>query len=562
MGSFKILTFILLFLGIVTLTKAQENILSKNEIIKLAKEANSDRESGNYEQSLLKSRIALQNSIFIKNNSLIANSYNNIAANFDELGEADKAFPYYKKALIYANKTNNNILKHQVNNNLGNIYCFDKKQYEIGINYYKKSLEYSKILKDSAQLVFTNLNITWAYFDLKQFKNGLPYLNFINKYHSKFGDESTIVALNMLNGMHYDGLNENKIAEKYYLKAIEFGKKGEEKSDLSFTYLEYSKLLSKNKEFEKAYSNLSLYYKITDELNSEEKIKKANTTGINLQIDEYKRDVDKITTAYNTKKSLLLEAKKRNKIIVLIFLSLLLLLFFIAVIYTKNKALKFDNKIIKLQNNIHQNIINTSVDVQETERKNTALFLHNNISTMLASAVIQLNIHQSQNKSITKEVTETKSILEEIQTKVSDYSHSILPTLLAKFGLFYALEDLCQKNSNETILIEYSTTILIKTRYDEGFEMKIYYIISELINNIIKHSQASLAKITIEENESQLIFKLLDNGIGFDTMNFDFIEGFGLNQIKARVKKMNGEFKVKSTKNFGTIIALKVAILH
>jgi hypothetical protein len=59
-------------------------------------------------------------------------------------------------------------------------------------------------------MVLTNLNIAWAYFDIASFNKGLPYLNFINKHHSKFGNESTIVALNMLNGMYYCYKNEPK----------------------------------------------------------------------------------------------------------------------------------------------------------------------------------------------------------------------------------------------------------------------------------------------------------------------------------------------------------------
>jgi hypothetical protein len=43
-------------------------------------------------------------------------------------------------------------------------------------------------------MVLTKLNIAWAYFDIANFNKGLPYLNFINKHHSEFGNESTIVA--------------------------------------------------------------------------------------------------------------------------------------------------------------------------------------------------------------------------------------------------------------------------------------------------------------------------------------------------------------------------------
>jgi hypothetical protein len=48
----------------------------------------------------------------IKDDNLIAGTYNTIAANFDQLAECDKAYFYYLKALTYCNKTNNNVLKN------------------------------------------------------------------------------------------------------------------------------------------------------------------------------------------------------------------------------------------------------------------------------------------------------------------------------------------------------------------------------------------------------------------------------------------------------------------
>jgi len=116
----------------------------------------------------------------IKDDYLIAVSYNIIAANLDELSETDKAILYYNKGLVYANKSDNDTIKNYINNNLGNIYCFEKKQYEKGIQYYEKSLEYSQKANETAHFLFTKLNITWAYFDIGQFAKGFPYLEYIN----------------------------------------------------------------------------------------------------------------------------------------------------------------------------------------------------------------------------------------------------------------------------------------------------------------------------------------------------------------------------------------------
>ncbi|MFH6972369.1 tetratricopeptide repeat-containing sensor histidine kinase [Flavobacterium petrolei] len=535
---------------------------TKEEVTKLSNEAILLMKDGSYEKSLIKSRLALSQAIHLKDNNLIAGSYNTIAANFDQLSEFDKAFYYYHKGLDYANKTNNDVLKNWLNNNLGNIYCFDKKQYEKGIYYYKKSLEYSTRIKDSAQIVFTKLNLTWAYFDIGRYDEGLPYLKYINEHHKKHGDTSTIVALNMLNGMYYNYKNEPEKATFFFENAIKLGNEGNEKSDLSYSHHEFSKFLLKNGDYKNAYKNLALFNAITDELNNEEKLNKANVAGINLEIDEYKREIDKIESEFKSKESVLLQEQSRNKKIVIILSAILLLLFLLFYLYSQNAQLKQKNKLKDLRSKAQENMINASINGQELERKKIAAFLHDNISALLSSAGLHLHAYTSQNQTYSQEIMKTKAILEEAHDQVRDLSHELMPSLLARFGLFDALDDLCEKNSNSILHFEYASSINRKTRYDEDFEMKIYFIIMELLNNIIKHSEASQSKLSINENNGLLKIILSDNGKGFDSSRFHVLEGFGLNQIKARINNLKGNIHLNSKVNAGTIITIEVPITY
>jgi signal transduction histidine kinase len=136
-----------------------------------------------------------------------------------------------------------------------------------------------------------------------------------------------------------------------------------------------------------------------------------------------------------------------------------------------------------------------------------------------------------------------------------------LPVLLARFGLLYALQDLCEKNSNSNILFEYESDIAITKRYSEEFEMKIYFITTELLNNIIKHSEATLAKVIIKEQNSLLHIQVYDNGNGFDT-TLNHIEGFGITQIRARVDTMKGLFIINSKVGTGTTITIDVPVFE
>ena len=562
MSMFRLLLlFLFIFLSRSISVYSQQQKYSEKELLKLYNEAIHNLHNGFNEKSLIQSRSLLNHAILSKNDNITARAYNIIAANFDNLTEPEKALFYYKKSLIYAENANNYELQNWIYNNLGNIYCFDKKQYEKGIDYYLKSLEFSKVDKDTTQIVFTKLNIAWAYFDIGKFKEGQPYLDFVNKHHEEYDDKNSILTiLHMLNGMYYGNINNITKAEFNFKKAIENGVKSDEKSDLSYAHQEYAKFLSKNGRFEEAYKNLTAYNKIADDFDDEERMRKANVAGINLEVDEYKREIDKIEVQSKQKEKQFHSEKERNKKIITIMLSLFIVSIILFYFFYQNTKLKQKNRIKNIQNKIHQNIINASIDGQENERKKIALFLHDTISASLSSAGMHLNVFLSQHSIVTDEIVKTKFILDETHDKVRDLSHDLLPTLLVRFGLLYALDDLCEKNSNSTLHFEYVNSVSIKNRYNEKFETRIYFIISELLNNIIKHSDANKAQVLLTENKDGLYIQINDNGKGFDINEFNFVEGFGLNQIKARINNMNGHFDVKSKKNQGTSIKIKVPI--
>ena len=558
----RLLIYFIFLIYFSTTSLAQNKILSNKEIKTLIKDARINRINGNYEESLLKSRVALEHSIRNKNNTLIANSYLIIASNFDELTEPLQALRYYNLGLFYVNKTNDLTLKNQFYNNLGNIYCFDKKQYDKGIYYYKKSLEQSQKVLDKKQIFLTKLNITWAYFDIGKFQEGLPYLEYINKYQSIFGNSSTVIVLNMLNGMYYSFIEENEKANNYFQKAIEFGSILNEKSDLSYAHLEYSKFLNKIHAPQKAYENVCLYNKITEELNLKEKSNKANIIGVNLEIDHYKREIDKIETSYKNKQDLLIEEQSKNKKIVIIVLLILVCTIISFYYFFQNIHLKQKNKLKDIQSKVQENIINATIDGQEFERKKISTFLHDNISSLLSSAGLHLNVFTSQQKTQPEEINKTKEMLEEAHKQIRNLSHELMPSLLVRFGLLFALEDLCEKTSNSRIKIVFNSLIKTKKRFNEEFEMKLYFIIAELINNIIKHSNAHNSIISIEELASFLIIEVTDDGTGFKNNQFETYEGFGINQIRARINNMKGEFIINSAPNKGTTIYLKVPIIN
>ena len=232
----------------------------------------------------------------------------------------------------------------------------------------------------------------------------------------------------------------------------------------------------------------------------------------------------------------------------------------LAFIFYKNYKLKEQNKLEQIHNNLQTRIINATIDAKENERKSIAEILHDSVSALLSSANLHLQASRSQLNGVAPiEITKAQEIVNEASVKIRDLSHELISSVLLKFGLAFAVHDLCEKYSNSEL--EFISDDNGIKRYNQQFEIKIYSIIEELINNIIKHSKARNASINlIERNGSKLIIQIIDDGNGFDTTKARRKDGLGLSHIDARIKIMKGVFNINSKVGEGTSIFISVPI--
>ncbi|CAA9196193.1 hypothetical protein FLACOL7796_01032 [Flavobacterium collinsii] len=268
-----------------------------------------------------------------------------------------------------------------------------------------------------------------------------------------------------------------------------------------------------------------------------------------------------ITVVENSKKNNPSQPKNiRDKQIISLSIVLVILLFFLFYFFYENNKLRRKIKRKDIKQKILLNVINAGIDSQEVERKKIASFLHDNINSLLSSVGLHIKTFTTQNEVKSDEIQKAKDILQEAHDLLRDMSHDLVPTLLVRFGLIYALEDLCERNSNSHINFEFSSAIPTEKRYIEKFEMKVYFIVTELFNNIVKHSDAQKAKISLSEKNNQFVIIIHDNGRGFETEKLNNVEGFGLNRIRARIKKYKGNISITSKTNEGTTIKIQIPL--
>lgn len=227
---------------------------------------------------------------------------------------------------------------------------------------------------------------------------------------------------------------------------------------------------------------------------------------------------------------------------------------------TQTQLIQSQN-IEKLKSDSQARILNATIDGKETERKQIAETLHDSVSALLSSANLHLQATRSQfNGNAPIEIDKTQKIITEASQKIRDLSHTLVSSVLLKFGLEFATKDMADKYSNSKLNIE--TSFGEVRRYHQDFEIKIYNITQEFVNNILKHSKAKNALIKLEEVNSKLALTISDDGVGFDKTIITNKDGLGLNQIEARIKMMKGEFHIDSIKNKGTDIHVVLPIIE
>ncbi len=197
---------------------------------------------------------------------------------------------------------------------------------------------------------------------------------------------------------------------------------------------------------------------------------------------------------------------------------------------------------------------------QTIERKRVASELHDNLNTkvtalrwnMEAMDKTAMNLHN------TKIFDRIFDLSGDIYSDIRLISHSLLPAELEKNGLEAALRRLVKMlESNQSNQTEFSLiSSLNGARFPESLEYQVYVITLELVNNIIRHAQASRAWITISLENYRLWLSVSDNGVGIpEEVESD---GMGSANLRARIEDLKGELVVESMRDKGTLFKISV----
>lgn len=202
------------------------------------------------------------------------------------------------------------------------------------------------------------------------------------------------------------------------------------------------------------------------------------------------------------------------------------------------------------------------IESQEAERKRIAFELHDGIGQSLA-IISNLAAMGKKRKDdpqfVFNEFEEISLSANGALDEVHEITSNLHPYNLERMGLTKALKSMFTKVSG-VMKLDYEMDT-IDDIFPKHSEINIYRIMQESLNNIIKHSEASAAAITIKAREKEVVITITDNGRGFDP-NVAKGNGLGLVGLNERTNLIGGKLRIKSGDGKGTEITINLPIVR
>ena len=204
--------------------------------------------------------------------------------------------------------------------------------------------------------------------------------------------------------------------------------------------------------------------------------------------------------------------------------------------------------------------------LQEAERKRIAAELHDSLGQNLL--IIKNRLYLAQRNvsepAPAAQLGEISHAISRSIQEVREISHDLRPYQLDRLGLTKAVEAVVRKVTESGTVAIRSTIAPIDGLFPPEGEIHFYRVVQESLNNILKHSDAATARLSIERLDDHVTMRIEDDGRGFDyrvaMSETTATQGFGLTGLGERVRILGGRFDCHSAPGTGTRLAFEIPI--
>ena len=196
---------------------------------------------------------------------------------------------------------------------------------------------------------------------------------------------------------------------------------------------------------------------------------------------------------------------------------------------------------------------------EEEERKRLSNRLHDSLGGMLAAIkTLSEGLGQAEEHERTAILKNLNAMVAEAASEVREMSHSLMPAMLKEYGLETIIKDFFEK-INQSGKTTFHLDFAVKGNwFSEKSQIQLYYILLELVQNILRHSSADKAYFSLFENNNRIYLLAEDDGKGFDLKASS--KGLGIRNMIHRTKILKGNLQIDSIPGGGTTVHIEFPI--
>lgn len=197
-------------------------------------------------------------------------------------------------------------------------------------------------------------------------------------------------------------------------------------------------------------------------------------------------------------------------------------------------------------------VLLATLDAQEKERVKISGALHDSVCQLLYG--IRINLQglpfYKDNAEAFKNVNQ---LLDQAIRETRTISYELRPSVLNDFGFTAGINEMAKRLTTPQFAVK-ATVSAGADKLSSTIQLHAFRIIQELVNNCIKHAQATRAEIVVCTEQDSVQLSVTDNGKGFkDDLKESLVKGSGLRAIKNQLYFLKGELDFKITKRGTTV---------